>query len=189
MILAVLAMLVGCGGGGSSSSGSSSYDLADYLIANKSNVKSWDLYKVENDVLTDHYVGSVNTTELYMGDVRETPTIGTFYLIDGSIKLSYKESATKYKRKISIGDTWINGCVWEKHHNSLRLKNDESYEDVLELSCTKYKFYFSKNKGNVAKIGKNSEVSAQFLLNGMTIKENLTLKDITENDNKNFRLE
>jgi hypothetical protein len=188
-MIAVVALFVGCGGSGGSSSSVSTYDLADYLITSNTSLKNWDSYKVENDTVTDTLGIFLKTTELHFGDVREIPSIGTFYLVEDKISLGTKSSSSKYDRNIKVGDTWIKGCKWKSHSASFSLKNNETYEDVLELSCARYNFYFSKGKGNVGKIGNTvGQEVFHLMLSSIEIR-NLTVGEITKNDNKYFRLD
>jgi len=186
--LAVTSLLfVGCGGGGSSTS---TYDIADYLTTTDSSIKTWDIYKIDSDgTIYDYSINSLKTTEWHMGDVREIGTIGTFYIFDDNIKLRLGETAPKYKRKIELKDK-LYSCTWDKFYSSITLKNDETFDNVLELSCNKYKYYFAKNKGNIAKIEKKSaNQSVSLLINTINVKEQLTVGEVTDNDNDKFRLE
>ena len=189
-MIAVVALFLGCGSSGGSSSSVSTYDLADYLITSNTSLKNWDAYKVENDAVTDTLGSLLRTTELHFGDVREIPSIGTFSLFDDNkISLGTKRSSPKYDRNIKIGDTWIKGCKWKSHLGSFSLKNNETYEDVLELSCNRYDFYFAKGKGNVGKIGNTvGKEVVHLMLSSIEIR-NLTGGEIRENHNKYFRLE
>jgi len=186
--LAVTSLLfVGCGGGGSSTS---TYDITDYLTTTDSSVKTWDMYKIDNDgTIVDYSINSLKTTEWHMGDVRTIGTIGTFYIFDDNIKLRLGETAPKYKRRIELKDK-LSNCTWDKFYSSITLKNDETFDNVLELSCNKYKYYFAKNKGNIAKIEKNNvNQSLSLLINTINVKEQLTVGEVTENDNDTFKLE
>ena len=188
MILAVLAMLVGCGGG--SGSASSTYDITDYMTTTNSSIKTWDMYKVGTDgVLNTYFVNILKTTEIHRGDIREIGTVGTFYILNEGIKLSLDKSAPTYKKEIELGKDKLYTCTWTKFDPSMTLENGETFENVLELTCNKFLYYFSKNNGNIAVIQKDKTKEVlHTMVNTITVK-NLTIGEILNNDNKLFRLQ
>lgn len=168
------------------------YNIIDYLITTNTSRKSWDFYRIGlDDSVIDSFPNILSSTEFDMGDIKEIPTLGTFYIYDNYYTLNLSSSATHYPKEIKIENNFVANCKWTKHHNSLTLRNNKIFSDVLELTCPKYKFYFAKGQGNIAKIGITKDVrneSYDILINTITLK-NLTIGEMVTNDNELLKLE
>jgi len=152
-----------------------------YLITSRSSHKIWDSYLFDGLQFNLNLENIAETNEITAGGFVETPTFGAIgFTNEGIVNVrsdvldaftvgDVNISETKFKDTIEIGDSWFNTCTWDAHHETFTLENDNTYQDVLELSCGEKVFYFSNGNGNIAMEYVENDFRYKYLVSNITL--------------------